>query len=309
MKRISFAVLFSLLLISCGPSKYAVQVEMRHPSKSGVNLAGKNISVVYLETDDDVASEFGASMADAFAYRLEEDYGTGEGSIGIYRMRHAKGVNYATKDSLFNILIDTGADLVFFLDTVEFGNMNVGVPSKVSYKTSADSSFVNSVSMPYTIKLYCYDGMDKDDVVQAFGGSSIVRPVVYSDGKDDSTVAAAKAYKAVGPAGWDAGEKIAESFKSQWKHEQYSIVYFESEKWYKALVLADQYDWKGAIDIWFELLDSKDVIKRSSAAFNISVACYMLGDYSLALEWLDLSDSENKLSISDAMRKRILAYK
>jgi hypothetical protein len=31
----------------------------------------------------------------------------------------------------------------------------------------------------------------------------------------------------------------------------------------------------------------------------------MLGDYHLAMEWLDLSDKENKLPISDALRKRI----
>ena len=53
MKRIfPFILSLSLLLASCGPSRYAVQVEMRHPSKSGLELTGKNLSVVYL-TDRD----------------------------------------------------------------------------------------------------------------------------------------------------------------------------------------------------------------------------------------------------------------
>jgi len=51
------------------------------------------------------------------------------------------------------------------------------------------------------------------------------------------------------------------------------------------------------------------LMKRACAEYNISVACYMLGDYTLALEWLDLSDKDNKLPISDAMRKRIDARK
>ena len=53
------------------------------------------------------------------------------------------------------------------------------------------------------------------------------------------------------------------------------------------------------------LLDTNDLLKRSCAEFNISVACYMLGDYQLASDWLDQSDKDNKLPLSDAMRKRI----
>lgn len=59
------------------------------------------------------------------------------------------------------------------------------------------------------------------------------------------------------------------------------------------------------MDIWMQLLSTNDLMKRACAEYNISVACYMLGDYQLAIEWLDLSDKENKLPISDALRKRI----
>ena len=101
--------------------------------------------------------------------------------------------------------------------------------------------------------------------------------------------------------------QLSSSFKSQWKHEQYSIFYFETDKWYKALELADAYDWRGAMDIWLELLSSKDMLKRSCAEYNIAVACYMLGDLDLASEWLDRSDTDNRLAQSDALRKRINA--
>ena len=222
-------------------------------------------------------------------------------------MRQQKGADYASKDSLFNILMDTGADIVFLFDTVKFGSMSVGGPSKLAYATSKDSSYVSSATVPFTMRLYCFDGMDESEKVQAFGGTSIARPDVYSNGKDDSTIAMAKAVKALGAEGWDAGMTVAESFKSQWKHEQYSIVYYDSAKWYDALEKAEQYDWKGAMDIWIGLLDTHDVMKKACAEYNISVACYMLGDYPLALEWLDLSDRTNKLPISDAMRKRISA--
>ena len=308
MKRIFISLISLVLLaVSCGPSKHAVHVEMRHPSKAGVDIAGKNVSVVYLENDNKTATAFNEAMADGFAYTLEQDCGYPDGTIGVYRMRRMPEGNYASKDSLFNILMDTGADMVFLFDTVKFGSMTVGGPSKLSYPSSADSSYVSEATIPYTMKLYCFDGMDKKEKVQAFGGTSMARPEVYSNGKDDSTIATRKAWNALGAEGWDAGLLVADSFKSQWKHEQYSILYYDSEKWYDALEKAEQYDWKGAMDIWIELLNSRDILKRSCAAFNISVACYMLGDVQLASEWLDRSDADNKLPISDAMRKRINA--
>lgn len=309
MKR-ALALCFAaaLLAVSCGPSKHAVHVEMRHPSKTGVELAGKNVAVVYLEGDNAVSSEFGESMADGFAYTLEQDYGPGT-QIGIYRMRSIAGADYSQKDSLFNILMDTGSDVVFLFDTLKFGTMTVGGASRVTYPSSADSSYLSYGSISYTMKLYCYDGMNQEDKVQAYGGTSVARPEIFSNGKDDSTITTSKAWKCLGAEGWDAGIKVADSFKSQWKHEQYSIVYYEGEKWYHALEKAEQYDWKGAMDIWMQLLSTNDPMRRACAAYNISVACYMLGDYYLALEWLDLSDKDNKLPISDALRKRIDARK
>ena len=132
---IALSLTAALMLVSCGPSKHAVHVEMRHPSKTGVSLDGKNVAVVYLEGDNAVSSEFCESMADGFAYTLEQDYGPGT-QMSIFRMRSLEGADYSKKDSLFNILMDTGTDVVFLFDTVRFGTMTVGGPSRVSYPSS-----------------------------------------------------------------------------------------------------------------------------------------------------------------------------
>lgn len=295
-----------IFIASCSPMKHIVHVEMRHPSKSGVDLAGKDISVVYLETDNTNANAFSEGMADGFAYTLEQDYGTGEGSVGIYRMPMSPDGNYASKDSLFNILMDTGADVVFLFDTVRLGTIVIGGATRVASPRSADSTYISRASMPYTMKLFCFDGMDQTEQVKTFGGTSVARPDVYSDGRRTSKELMDKAMKDLDKDGWNAGVLVAESFKSQWKHEQYSIVYFDSsDKWFDSLIKVEQYDWKGAMDIWLDMLNTKDMMKRSCAEFDLSVACYMLGDYHLASQWLDRSDEDNKLPISDAMRKRI----
>lgn len=274
MKRIVLALLSMMAVMSaCGPVRYAVNIEMRYPSKSGVDLGGKMVSVVFLENEDSLALAFNGGMAESFASALENDYGTGEGSVGVYRMRSGSG-SYADKDSLLNLLADTGADVVFLMDTVRLGEVKSGDMT------------------PFTVSLYCFDGMDASEKVYAYSGTSNIRLSPTSDIYDE---------------GKTVGVQLSSSFKSQWKHEQYSIFYFETDKWYKALELADAYDWRGAMDIWLELLSSKDMLKRSCAEYNIAVACYMLGDLDLASEWLDRSDTDNRLAQSDALRKRINA--
>lgn len=303
--KLCFSALALSIFVSCAPSKYTMHLETRHPSKSGLDLAGKNVSVIYLENGTEFKDGFSASMAESLAYNLEKDYGTGEGSIGVFRMTKSSGGNYASKDTLINLLMDTGSDLVFLIDTVRFGEMTVGGPSKVAYTAVPDSSTVNVGSIPFNIKLYSYDAMNKSEEVKNFGGTAIAQPEVYSNGSLSPEQLKAAAYKALPAEGWAAGEILSQSFASQWKVEGYSIIYFDSPKWLAAAEKADQLDWKGAMDVWFELLDSKDVLKRASAAYNIALSCYMLGDYKLAEEWLDLSDKDSELPLSSALRTRI----
>ena len=274
MKRI-YTLLFlcSLLVCSCGPSRHAVHVEMRYPSKSGIELSGKVISAVYVTDGNGIGDTFNASMAQGFAAELEKDYGTGEGSVGVYSLPD-NGGKYSQKDTLINLLMDTDCDAVVVFDRL--GMQNVG-----------------DNTIKFSIRLYCFDGMNKEEKVFSFVGSSVV-----NISTDALATEAAK-----------TGAVIAETFKSQWKHEQYSIVYYEGERWYNALYRAEAYDWKGAMDIWMGILSTNDVYKRSCAEYNIAVACYMLGDYDLAAEWLDQSDKDNMLPVSEAMRKRINAKK
>ena len=301
----ALVILTVLAVVSCGPSRHAVQVEMRYPSKAGIELAGKTVSVVYLENEDQAAEEFNNHMADGFAYALEEEYATGEGSVPVYSMQRSVNGNYAHKDTLFRILMDVGTDVVFLIDTVSLGTMRVDGASRVAVASSPDSSYLNVAHMPFSMKMYSFDAMDKTATVKTYGGSSEAQPIVYSDGKDSSAQQYEKARAALPSAAWEVGKEISDSFRSQWKHEQYSLTYFDTEKWYLALDRAEAYDWKGAMDIWMDLLKTNDLMKRSCAEYNISVACYMLGDYQLASEWLDLSDEDNRLPLSDAMRKRI----
>ena len=112
-----------------------------------------------------------------------------------------------------------------------------------------------------------------------------------------------------GPSRFILEVESRQDSESEWKREQYSLYYFESDEWYTALEKAEALQWKAAMDIWMSQLESGNVLKRACAAYNLSTACYMLGDYNLASEWLDLADKEADLLTSEGLRKRINAKK
>ena len=299
-----------LLAVSCGPSRHAIHVEMRYPSKTGIDPAGKIVSVVYAENADSAATEFNEYMADGFAYALEQEYMMGDGSVGIYCLPMKEGAVYSSRDSLVSLLMSTGSDVIFLFDVPQLGDMTMGGASSVASVSSPDSSYVSTGVIPFSMKVHCYDAMRQEDNVLSFGGKTNAQPHVYSDGRQTAAEIRRRAYAALPAEAWEVGKTVAKSFESQWKHEQYSIAFYDSQKWYDALDKAEQYDWKGAMNIWFELLDSRDMLKRACAEYNIAVACYMLGDIPLAEQWLDRSDADNKLpTMSDALRKRIDARK
>lgn len=298
-----------LLLSACGPTRHMIHVEMRYPSKAGIDLVAKNIAVVHLQNGNDKADRFSEAMADGLAYSLEQEYEAADGTVGLYSMPVVPGGDYSSKDTLINVLMDTGSDVVFIIDTLSLGEMTMGGPTSVASPVSVDSSYISTGQLPFTMKMYAFDAMNKEEKVYDFAGSSVAVPFAYSDGRQSEKVIYERGVASLSELGFEAGRSLSATFRSQWKHEQYSVVYFETEKWYKAMEYADALQWKPAIDIWLGLLDTNDLLKRSCAAYNLALATYMLGDYDLALLWLDRSDADNRLPMSETLRKRIDARK
>lgn len=305
MKRLLYIFALLCLAVSCGPTRHVIHMEMRYPSKSGIDFVGKNIAVVRLENGNLTADSFSEGMADGLAYSLEQEYGTGEGSVGIYRMNVTPGADYSSKDTLINLLIDTGSDVVLLIDTLAVGELKMGGLTSVSSPASVDSSYISTGELPFTMKMYGFDAMNKEEKVFSFAGSSVAVPFAYSDGIPAKNVVMERAVASLPELGFEAGRSLSSTFKPQWRHEQYPVIYFESEDWYRAMQYADALQWKDAMDIWFGLLDTNDLLKRACAEYNIALATYVLGDKDLAAMWLDRSDADNKLPMSDALRKRI----
>lgn len=263
-------------LAACSPQAYVMRLEMRTPSSSGLDLDNKSMAVVYLDNGTYRDSLFNNCFADGLAQGLEKEYFEGKRSIDIYSAYQAEGEDYSSKDSLQSLVMRLNKDVVFLVDQPEFAD---GTGEKVDCKT----------------EVYVYDSMNaKDEVKRA----SVARKVTASDAEGSM----------LGSDAQMLGLGTAKPFLGSWTPESHSVIYFDgfNEQWERALYLASEMRWEEAREIWMELAQHRDILQASCAQYDTALACYMMRQYDLALEWLDLSDKTQVVSLSQGLRKRIL---
>ena len=307
MRRFTLTLgLAALALAACSPQTLTLSVDMRHPSKSGIDLSRKSMSIVYMD-DGTADSTFSNGVASSLARSLEEDYFAGREAIGVYKIP----ADSVSLDLMHRLVMDTGDDVVFLLGPPAFGEVALSKNAAVKNSVSVDSAFVAQAQIPYNARLFVYDSMDKQDRLQLFRGSSILRTQVFSNGVTASEFLKEKALEAKDLGADLVGKQISNRFVPTWKTEAYSLYYFEGwdEDWVQAAYLASEMEWKKAADIWMKHIGDNSYTKRACASYNTALAFYMMGDLNLATKWLDRADQFGTPSLSPGLRKRIEARK
>ena len=307
MKRFTLTLgLAALALAACSPQTLTLSVDMRHPSKSGLDLAKKTMSIVYMD-DDKPDTTFSNGVASALARSLEEDYFGGNEAIGVYKIP----TDSVSLDLMHRLVIDTGDDVVFLLGPPSFGEVALSDNVALQQPVSVDSAFIAQAQIPYAAKLFVYDSMDKEDRLQVFRGNSILRTQVYSSGVTAPEFLKDKALESKELGAELVGKQISNRFVPTWKTEAYTLYYFEGwdDDWTQAAYLASEMEWKKAADIWMKKIGDNSYTKRACACYNTALAFYMMGDLNLATKWLDRADQYGKPDLSPGLRKRIEARK
>ena len=305
-KSIVFAGLCALALAACSPQTFTMNVDMRYPSKSGIDLSRKSMSIVYMDNGT-ADTTFNNLLASSFARSLEADYFGGNEAIGVYKVP----ADSVSLDLMHSLIMDTGDDVVFLIGPPTFGEVALGENVAVKNPSGVDSAFVATAQIPYNAKLFVYDSMDKDDQMKMFRGGSILRTQVYSNGVTAKEFLRDKAMQAKDPGAELLGQQMSNRFVPTWKTEGYSLYYFDGwdEDWIDALGYAYEHHWTKAADLWMKRVNDNSLTKRACACYNLSLAFYMMGDQSLATKWLDRADGYGELALSPGLRKRIEARK
>lgn len=297
----AIAALSALVALqSCDPQAFSMNVEMRYPSSSGMSIDGKSVAVVYLNEDSAKDSVFNECLANGFASAIEKNYFNGAEAVNLYKMPKVGGGVYSNADTLINLIVDTGCDIVFLFDAPEFGNVQIK-----EQKTSTSGTYY-PVSVPVAIKLYGFDSLSGSDTVRVWTGTRMLS--ANMEASLGRQAAADSLWNRIGSSAENLGEVSARTFAPVWKEETYSFIYYESpEAWLTAAQYASDYKWNEAMKVWISLLDTNNTMKRSCAEYNIATACFLMGDNELALKWLNSSDEDYPISLSKTLLKRIQA--
>ena len=297
----AIAALSALVALqSCDPQAFSMNVEMRYPSSSGMSIDGKSVAVVYLNEDSAKDSVFNECLANGFASAIEKNYFNGAEAVNLYKMPKVVGGVYSNADTLINLIVDTGCDIVFLFDAPEFGNVQIK-----EQKTSTSGTYY-PVSVPVAIKLYGFDSLSGSDTVRVWTGTRMLS--ANMEASLGRQAAADSLWNRIGSSAENLGEVSARTFAPVWQEETYTFIYYESqEAWLAAAQYASDYKWNEAMKVWISLLDTNNTMKRSCAEYNIATACFLMGDNELALKWLNSSDEDYPISLSKALRKRIQA--
>ena len=306
IRKTVFVVVAALALASCSPQIYPIQLEMRHPSSSGLSLNNKSMAIAYMKGGGSADALFSLTASSGLARTLEKDYFSGDEVIPIFQV-DAGEVN---TDVMVKYFVESGQDVLFLMGPPQFGNISLGrnMPN-TGRVTSVDSAYVCTATVPFNVMLYVFDSMEGVDTLHSYRGGSTIQIGVYNSGSltDDGLISEAKRQSAFHAD--RVGIQLGNSFVSTWKLEQYALYYFDdlsSQDWITPLKEAEKFHWIKAVDLWTPFVKARDYQKAACASYNIAVAFYMIGDYELALKWLDQADRMDRLEQSLILRKRIL---
>ena len=295
----------ALVAAACSPQVYPLYMDVRQPSASGLRLAGKDISIVYMDSATPADSLFDRQAASAMARRLEEDYMDGREEIGIFRTPKTDSVSLELMHSL---VMETEGDVIFVLSS-ELGEPVLEKNLTVSNARSADSAYVCPASVPVKTQLFVYDSMGQDKV-HHFRGSATMRPRVFNSGTSSPEALKALALRSLDGEAENIGGRLSKSFLSVWQTESFSFYYydgFSADEWIGGLANVANGYLAAAVDAWTPLLKKGNALSRACACYNIAMAFYLMEDYTLAQRWLDQADQLEDVSLSSGLRKRIAA--
>ena len=305
MKK-SWLIAAALLAAACSPQVYPLRLELRQPSKSGMDLSRKSMSIVYMDSALPADTLLGRTAASSLARNLETDYFGGSEEIGLYCVPAADSVDLSLMHSL---VMDTGSDVVFLLST-RMGTPVLGTNQEVPRATSVDSAFVCQASIPLVTRLFLYDSMATDEV-HRYKGSATLKAEVYNNGISSDEGLRTLAYRSLGSQAEEVGRRLSSRFLSEWQEELFNFYFFDDvsvNDWVSGISAIHNGDLSKAVDVWAPMVKEGSQLKRACAAFNMAQTFYLMGDYALATRWLDVANRLENLDLTPGLSKRIAAH-
>lgn len=282
--RFLYCVLL-ILLVACAPQASIMQVEVKNTPGEHIAVDNKQIAVFAIAGAGHGDSLRIERAATTLAEKFEQDRGCTD-PLPVFLLSELDfgkmDSGFYDKEVLRTLMYNSGADMQIFLHSLKFGNYNVRSIS--DYLSDYGHKMVD---IPYSACVDVYDAIADSLVYKATVRDSIYMSVVSEVSIKDYTALVNQKLPEISAI---AGETIATLLSEQWHTQERMFVNFPGDsKWERGIRLANDFKWKEAIGQWMPLVKDPNSRKASYAAYNIAIACEMMGHYPLALQWAEFS--------------------
>ena len=280
-QRYGIIALAGLALASCAmPQAMIFNVDVLQPKEFTLNIEDEHIAIVTTYKDAQEDSTVSAIMALGAARFLETANALEEGEVGAYTIPQAEYSGTSDKEYLEQLMMATGSGTLVIIKDISFGKTMIS-----KGYSGYDGSFA-SAEMRTVANMDVYDAIADTTLYSALISDTTVFkiPIEFSFSdqainsfleENDSLIVSS------------IGAKMARHISSTWIQEEWMLIdYPEETTWHNAYKNAMDFKWEEAIKTWMTYTENSVNEKAGYAAFNIAVACQMLGETDLAISWL-----------------------
>ena len=279
--------LAALMLTGCAtPQLMPFNVDVLQPNTFTLDVEETPAAFVATYSDDKLDSAEVATVALAAARKVEEANALEEGEVGAFTIPASEFKGTSDKEYLEQLMMATGSGLLAIISDIDFGQGTVSRTYSSFYGTETIAV------IPAKANLTIYDAISDTTLFNSPLSDSIKFriPDEYAYSKQSIQEYVDKCDSLIFAA---FGNHLASKVCENWIEEEWMLIdYPQESSWHKAYEHAMDFKWEDAIKEWMPMTEDQNSEKASFAAFNIAVACQMLGNTDLAESWISYARSK-----------------
>ena len=284
---INLATIVFLMIVSissCAPAKYSLEMERKVNPEYKVDFDKRFPGIVTCNSGIVSDSVLLSQVALGMAEKIEENLNIDGGSIPVYAVS-ADSINLKDSEVRAYLHKAVGTDILIFLHNFSTEDFKVKYKQEKAYY---NNQFLNQivVKLFYNLNVSIYED-NMETKLADFRLNDMMDWLLYSENKIDDVMAISKVSNRINTSFKDLGGVAVDKFMPHWDKDVQSLYVFQDERWATAFEYAYKFQWEKAMEIWMREAEKNNARKAACAAYNISIACKVLGMDDLSKQWME----------------------
>lgn len=284
IQRYGFLALVGLALTGCAmPQAMLFNVDVLQPKAFTLAVDEQPVAVVAAYKDKDADSTASAILALGAARSIETSNALEEGAVGAFTIPQDEYPGASDKEYMEGLMLATGSGTLVIIKDISYGKLAL-------FKDFDEKANVSTIGMQTIMaNMEVYDAITDTTIYSALITDSLhFRFPANQDLSQKGISSFLAEHDSLLVS--SMGALLAKHISNQWIEEEWMLIdYPEEPVWHNAYKDAMDFKWDKAINVWMPMTEDKNPEKASYAAFNIAVACQMLGETDLAIGWVEYS--------------------